>query len=90
MSTARIIDQTADSILSAGDYIIVDSQSEGTRKFDLGTSLNGIKEEIGDLSNLETDQKNNLVSSINEIFETLQTIQSQIVEVDQLIGDGEI
>jgi len=66
MSTVRIIDQTADSILSAGDYVIVDSQSEGTRKFDLGTSLNGIKEEIGDLSNLDTTVKTDLVSAINE------------------------
>ena len=49
--TKRVIDQTTDSSLSAGDYVIVDSESEGTRKFDLGTELTGIKQ---DLANLDT------------------------------------
>ena len=49
--TKRIIDQDADTSLSAGDYVIVDSQSEGTRKFDLGTELSAIKE---DLQNIDS------------------------------------
>ena len=44
--TKRVIDQTTDSSLSAGDFIIVDSQSEGTRKFDLGTELTNIKQDL--------------------------------------------
>ena len=44
--TKRVIDQTTDSSLSAGDFVIIDSQSEGTRKFDLGTELTGIKEDL--------------------------------------------
>jgi lysophospholipase L1-like esterase len=44
--TKRVIDQTTDSSLSAGDYVIVDSQSEGTRKFDLGTELTDIKQDL--------------------------------------------
>ena len=44
--TKRIIDQDNDQTLSAGDYVIVDSQSEGTRKFDLGTELSAIKEDL--------------------------------------------
>lgn len=44
--TKRVIDQTTDSSLSAGDFIIVDSQSEGTRKFDLGTELTDIKQDL--------------------------------------------
>lgn len=46
--TKRVIDQTTDSSLSAGDFIIVDSQSEGTRKFDLGTELTGIKQDLAE------------------------------------------
>ena len=50
MANVRITDQTTDSSLSAGDYVIVDSSSEGTRKFDLGSELSDIKE---DLANIE-------------------------------------
>lgn len=46
----RIIDQTTDTSLVDGDYVIVDSQNEGTRKFNLGKELSDIKE---DLSNIE-------------------------------------
>ena len=36
----RIINETTDTALaSSGDYVIVDSQTEGTRKFDLGAAL---------------------------------------------------
>ena len=51
--TKRIIDQDADTSLSAGDYVIVDSQSEGTRKFDLGTELSAIKEDLSQLGEFE-------------------------------------
>lgn len=44
--TKRVIDQTTDSSLAAGDYVIVDSESEGTRKFDLGAELTGIKQDL--------------------------------------------
>ena len=44
--TKRIINQPVDTSLSAGDYVIVDSQSEGTRQFDLGTELQGIREDL--------------------------------------------
>lgn len=38
----RIINETTDTALaSSGDYVIVDSQTEGTRKFDLGAALAG-------------------------------------------------
>lgn len=36
MSNVRIKDLATDSALAAGDYIIVDSEAEGTRKYDLG------------------------------------------------------
>lgn len=42
MADKRITDQVTDTTLSAGDYIIVDSSGEGTRKFDLGTKLSAI------------------------------------------------
>lgn len=41
MSNVRIKDLATDSALAAGDYIIVDSDAEGTRKYDIGSGLAG-------------------------------------------------
>lgn len=41
MSNVRIKDLATDSALAAGDYIIVDSEAEGTRKYDIGAGLAG-------------------------------------------------
>lgn len=82
--TKRIIDQDNDQTLSAGDYVMVDSQAEGTRKFDLGTELSGIKEDLGDLSNLETTAKNNLVAAINEAAQSGGGVQG--IGVDTIIA----
>lgn len=49
--TKRVIDQTTDTSLSAGDFVIIDSQSEGTRKFDLGTELTSVKQDLEELQN---------------------------------------
>lgn len=48
MATKRIIDQPTDTALSPGDLIIVDSEESGvgTRKFDLGTELTDIKQDL--------------------------------------------
>ena len=46
MANIRIKDLSTDSALSAGDYVVVDSASEGSRKFDLGTELTSLKEEL--------------------------------------------
>lgn len=59
--TKRVIDQTTDQSLSAGDFIIVDSESEGTRKFDLGTELTGIKQDL-----LALEQEGYPMASIQE------------------------
>ena len=66
MANKRITDQTTDTALTAGDYIIVDSSTEGTRKYDIGTKLGSIDTNMGDLTNLTTTAKNNLVAAINE------------------------
>ena len=66
MANIRIKDLSTDSALSAGDYVVVDSASEGSRKFDLGTELADLKEDIGDLDDLDTEDKSNLVAAINE------------------------
>lgn len=49
----RIIDQDADTSLSAGDYVVVDSQAEGTRKFDLGSELGAIKADLQTLTGVD-------------------------------------
>ena len=46
MANIRIKDLSTDSALSAGDYVVVDSASEGSRKFDLGAELTSIKEDL--------------------------------------------
>lgn len=46
MANIRIKDLSTDSALSAGDYVVVDSASEGSRKFDLGTEITGLKEDL--------------------------------------------
>ena len=46
MANVRITDQTTDTALQSGDYVIVDSQNEGTRKFDLGSELSEIKQDL--------------------------------------------
>ena len=48
MANKRITDQTTDTALTAGDYIIVDSSTEGTRKFDLGSELADIKADFAE------------------------------------------
>ena len=48
----RIIDQPIDLGLSPGDMVMVDSQGEGTRQFDLGTALNDID---GDITDVKAD-----------------------------------
>lgn len=49
----RIIDQTVDSALSAGDYVLIDSLSEGTRQFDLGSEIRDIKQDLSQLEEYE-------------------------------------
>ena len=53
MANVRITDQTTDTSLQNGDYVIVDSQSEGTRKFDLGGELRDIKQDLSQLEEYE-------------------------------------
>lgn len=49
MANIRIKDQTTDTALVAGDYVIVDNATEGTRKFDLGQKLVDIDDDITDV-----------------------------------------
>lgn len=62
MANIRIKDLSTDSALSAGDYVVVDSASEGSRKFDLGTEIADIKEDIEQLDGLSDDVKNALLA----------------------------
>lgn len=64
--TKRVIDQTTDQSLSAGDFIIVDSQSEGTRKFDLGTELTDIKQDLQN-AGMSDDVKQALLQLANKV-----------------------
>ena len=59
MANKRVKDLTTDTSLSAGDYVLLDSASEGTRKFDLGTELNNLK---SDLNGWSDDTKTALLN----------------------------
>ena len=61
----RITDQTTDASLSAGDYIIVDSSSEGTRKFDLGSELSDIKQDLAQASGVPTTVRQAIYNLLN-------------------------
>lgn len=70
MANKRITDQVTDTALSAGDYIIVDSSTEGTRKFDLGTELTDIKSDLAQVSVLSEDFK----QALHDILENVAYI----------------
>lgn len=70
MANVRIKDLTTDSALSAGDYVVVDSASEGSRKFDLGTEIGALKEELDEISGLSDDIKTALMDIANNVVYT--------------------
>ena len=78
--TKRVIDQTTDSSLSAGDFVIIDSQSEGTRKFDLGTELTGIKEDLAQYEDIFT----------GDVDESVQNWLDAHPEATTTVQDGAI
>ena len=61
MANKRVKDLTTDTSLSAGDYVLLDSASEGTRKFDLGTEIGDLKSDIEQLDGLSDDVKTALL-----------------------------
>lgn len=66
----RIIDMDEAAELTSSDYALVDSATGGPKKFAIGEALGEIKDgfnQIGDLSQLETETKTDLVSAINEV-----------------------
>lgn len=70
MANKRITDLTAASSLSTNDYTIIDNSSGGTKKYDLGTKLNTLTNNVGTLSSLTTTDKSSLVGAINEVKAT--------------------
>ena len=60
----RIKDQATDTALATGDYVIVDSESEGTRKYDLGSLESRVKDlESAEESGL-TNQEKSLILTL--------------------------
>lgn len=62
MATKRIIDHNTDSVLSEGDYVLIDSSSEGTRKYDLGRAITGLQEVYEEI----------IISSSGEVTQVLE------------------
>ena len=67
MANKRVKDLTTDTSLSAGDYVLLDSASEGTRKFDLGTEIGDLKSELEQLSGLSPDIKAALIQLAQKV-----------------------
>lgn len=67
MANVRIKDLTTDSALAAGDYVVIDSASEGSRKFDLGTEISGLKSDIEQLDGLSDDVKQALLQIASKV-----------------------
>lgn len=67
MANIRIKDLSTDSALSAGDYVVVDSASEGSRKFDLGTELAALKSDIENISGISDDVKTALLQIAQKV-----------------------
>ena len=72
MANIRIKDQTTDTALVAGDYVIVDNATEGTRKFDLGQKLADIDDDFtdvrADLKSALRDEDSKIVTIAQNIF----------------------
>lgn len=56
----RIIDMDETEQLSASDYVLVDSQTGGNRKYKLGEDLNRLKDDFSDLGLSVVDGKINI------------------------------
>lgn len=67
MSDVRIIDQTTDSSLVDGDYVIVDSTNEGTRKYNLGKEIRDIKEDLDSKTGMSADFKQALHDILEKV-----------------------
>lgn len=64
MPNVRIKDQTTDTALTTGDYVIVDSETEGTRKYDFGALVARVEAlEAGAVTFADSDGNGNIVIS---------------------------
>lgn len=59
----RIIEFTESMQISDGDYVMIDSESNGVHKY----KLKRIVDFIGALGSLDTQDKSSLVAAINEV-----------------------
>lgn len=70
MAEVRIINQTEASSVTGEEFLLIDDSTAGTKKVSINTVLSDLKNDIGDLDNLETTDKSNLVAAINEAAST--------------------
>jgi len=84
MANKRITALTEKSALGSGDFVAVDNATGGTKKFNLFSALSGIASNIGNLSNLQTTEKSNLVGAINEAAQSGGGGGSSITVDDEL------
>lgn len=78
MADKRITDQVTDTTLSAGDYIIVDSSGEGTRKFDLGTKLSAIDTAITAEATAREAADSQLKEDLTYVAEGSESIEKEL------------
>ena len=66
MAKKRITELATETTLKDGQYVAIDHATDGTKKYDFGGALTDLKEDLGDLSDLDTSDKSSIVNAINE------------------------
>ena len=69
MAKKRITELTTETTLKDGQYVAIDHATDGTKKLNIGAELTDLKEDLGDLSDLDTSDKSSIVNAINELAE---------------------
>ena len=77
----RIINYTTDGELVAGDYVVVDNATEGTKKFDLGAGLATLQSNIAS----EATARENAVTELKEDLNTVVDLEmTKVIESNSL------
>lgn len=78
MANIKVSEMTEATVFDDGDYAMI-VQANQNKKILKENMLNGVEEEIGDLTSLATTDKTDLVSAINENNTNIANITGQIL-----------
>lgn len=81
MATKRIIDHNTDSVLSVGDYVLIDSSSEGTRKYDLGNAVTGLQTTANLVTSVSASSTDSQYPSAKLLYDTVGNIETLLAAI---------